>query len=578
MYRDGRPPPALGAAPSSRVPFEEGTPPCAEPASSPPYWPSPPDCSPAPLPHWPPPPRGCRPRRGHLHLAQRPDRRRRLRPRDRVQPLREEPDLRPHRHRRRLPLAGDDEDLDPAAGLGRLERVGPHGCGEPGVRPGRPGQGVRGRGDVHQRLGPDERRGAALRRPGRELAEGGPAVQAGRQHARPGHGRTASRSTRTGTACCTWARPAAGPVAVGGLRGDLVAGDELPEPRHLPAGPGRCDRVRRATTRASSGSPSTSRRGPPGARAKTIYVGVADQDNAVYRSTDAGATWTQLAGQPTGHLAHKGVLDAENGYLYLAYSDKGGPYDGGKGRLWRYATATGTWTDISPVAEADTSYGFSEADRRPAASGTVMATAYSSWWPGHPALPLHRQRRHLDEGLGLHVVPEPLEPLRSTCPPTPWLTFGGAPVPARADAETGLDDGVPGIDPFDSARMMYGTGATVYGTENLTAWDSGGTFTVRPMVRGLEGDGRERPRGTALRRRPAVQRARRHRRLPAHGPHRGAVDDVHLPRLHPRPPAWTSPRRTRTRWSGWATWTPVRTSRSRRTTAPPGPPARIRRG
>ncbi|MGI5041762.1 xyloglucanase, partial [Streptomyces sp. JAC128] len=43
------------------------------------------------------------------------------------------------------------------------------------------------------------------------------------------------------------------------------------------------------------------------------------------------------------------------------------------------------------------------------------------------------------------------------------------------------------IDPFDSNRMMYGTGATVYGTENRTAWDSGGQFKVTPMVKGLEG-------------------------------------------------------------------------------------------
>jgi hypothetical protein len=42
------------------------------------------------------------------------------------------------------------------------------------------------------------------------------------------------------------------------------------------------------------------------------------------------------------------------------------------------------------------------------------------------------------------------------------------------------------IDPFDSDRMMYGTGATVYGTEDLTKWDSGGRFTITPMVRGLE--------------------------------------------------------------------------------------------
>jgi hypothetical protein len=83
--------------------------------------------------------------------------------------------------------------------------------------------------------------------------------------------------------------------------------------------------------------------GTSGNATQTIYVGVADKDNAVYRSTDGGATWSRLPGQPTGYLAHKGVLDATDGYLYVAYGDKGGPYDGGKGQLWRYATRTGTW-------------------------------------------------------------------------------------------------------------------------------------------------------------------------------------------------------------------------------------------
>ena len=124
--------------------------------------------------------------------------------------------------------------------------------------------------------------------------------------------------------------------------------------------------------------------GTAGSATKTIYVGVADKDNAVYRSTDAGATWTRLAGQPTGYLAHKSVLDAKNGYLYLAYSDKGGPYDGGKGQLWRYATATGTWTNISPVAEADTYYGFSglTVDRKICVSGHQELYAVAITVPG----------------------------------------------------------------------------------------------------------------------------------------------------------------------------------------------------
>ncbi|GAA5015656.1 hypothetical protein GCM10025734_64640 [Kitasatospora paranensis] len=47
-----------------------------------------------------------------------------------------------------------------------------------------------------------------------------------------------------------------------------------------------------------------------GATTQTIYVGVADKDNNVYRSTDGGASWTRLAGQPTGFLPHKGCSTA----------------------------------------------------------------------------------------------------------------------------------------------------------------------------------------------------------------------------------------------------------------------------
>ncbi|MGW7425011.1 cellulose binding domain-containing protein [Streptomyces sp. NPDC054813] len=226
--------------------------------------------------------------------------------------------------------------------------------------------------------------------------------------------------------------------------------------------------------------------GTAGTATKTIYVGVADLQNSVYRSTDAGATWTRLAGQPTGYLAHKGVLDAVNGYLYLSYSDKSGPYDGGKGRLWRYATATGTWTDISPVAEADTYYGFSGLTVDRQHPGTVMATAYSSWWPDTQLFRSTDSGTTWTKAWDYTSYPNRSNRYTMDVSSSPWLTFGANPSPPEQAPKLGWMTEALEIDPFNSNRMMYGTGATLYGTENLGDWDSGGRFTVRPMVQGLE--------------------------------------------------------------------------------------------
>jgi hypothetical protein len=75
----------------------------------------------------------------------------------------------------------------------------------------------------------------------------------------------------------------------------------------------------------------------------------------------------------------------------------------------------------------------------------------------------------------------------------PWLNFGANPQPPEVTPKLGwMNDSVE-IDPFNSNRLMYGTGATlygtgatIYGTSDLTKWDTGGTFTIRPMVTGLE--------------------------------------------------------------------------------------------
>ncbi|MEU1130402.1 xyloglucanase [Streptomyces sp. NPDC005900] len=222
-------------------------------------------------------------------------------------------------------------------------------------------------------------------------------------------------------------------------------------------------------------------------KTQTLYVGVADKANSVYRSTDGGGTWSRVGGQPTGLLAHKGVLDAENGYLYLAYSDRAGPYDGGKGQVWRYATRTGEWKNISPVAEADTSYGFSGLSVDRQHPGTVMVTGYSSWWPDTQIFRTRDSGANWTSAWSYSAYPTRQNRYTMDISSVPWLSWGAHPAPPEQSPKLGWMTESLEIDPFDSDRMMYGTGATVYGTENLTRWDApGGTFTIRPMVKGLE--------------------------------------------------------------------------------------------
>ncbi|MFJ5833769.1 cellulose binding domain-containing protein [Streptomyces sp. NPDC093089] len=226
--------------------------------------------------------------------------------------------------------------------------------------------------------------------------------------------------------------------------------------------------------------------GTAGTATRTIYAGVGDKDNAVYRSTDAGATWSRLPGQPTGYLAHKGVLDAANGHLYLAYSDRAGPYDGGRGQVWRYATATGAWKDISPVAEADTSYGFSGLTVDRQRPGTVMVSGYSSWYPDTQIFRTTDGGATWTRAWDHTSYPNRADRYTLDVSSSPWLTWGASPAPPEQSPKLGWMTEALEIDPFDSNRMMYGTGATLYGTTDLGKWDTGATFTIRPMVRGLE--------------------------------------------------------------------------------------------
>jgi hypothetical protein len=215
-----------------------------------------------------------------------------------------------------------------------------------------------------------------------------------------------------------------------------------------------------------------------------VYVGVNDKANPLYRSLDGGTTWERVPGQPTGYLAHKGVIQGK--YLFVATSDTGGPYDGGAGQVWRLDTSTGTWTDISPTAAADAYYGYSGLTVDTLHPGTLMVATQISWWPDAIFF------RSTDYGATWTRIwdwtsyPSMSKRYTMDISADPWLDFNNNPQPPESTPKLGWMNESLAIDPFNSDRLLYGTGATVYGTTQLTNWDKNTTFAIKPMAKGLE--------------------------------------------------------------------------------------------
>lgn len=211
----------------------------------------------------------------------------------------------------------------------------------------------------------------------------------------------------------------------------------------------------------------------PGAPTPVIFVGSTDRDAAhLFRSTDAGATWEAVPGQPaTDMLPSHAALDV-NGLLYISYGNGVGPNGVTDGAVWKLDTKTGEWTDVTPdklPVHPAGGYGGLALDRqRP---GTIAVATLDRWRPGDTVW------RSTDGGATWDDIRGKSERDVSE---TPFLLWG------EDEARLGWWMAALAIDPFDSDHACYATGATIYATHEFGKVNSEAITHWKPWVKGIE--------------------------------------------------------------------------------------------
>lgn len=198
--------------------------------------------------------------------------------------------------------------------------------------------------------------------------------------------------------------------------------------------------------------------GKAGTATRVIYVGVEDGETHLYRSNDAGTSWSAIAGEPAGLIPHHAVLTPQ-GLIYSTWCNGPGPNGVSDGAVYVYNTRTGQWTDISPIkpnSGSEPGFGFAGLSVDAEHPQTVMVATLDRWGPGDDIF------RSTDGGKTWKSLKK--YSVRDVSL-SPYLYWGKKTVPV------GHWIGALEIDPFDSNHVLYATGATIFGTHDITAMD-----------------------------------------------------------------------------------------------------------
>ncbi len=206
-----------------------------------------------------------------------------------------------------------------------------------------------------------------------------------------------------------------------------------------------------------------------GTATKTMYVGVSRKTDNLYKTTDGGATWQVVNGTPSGQQPHNAGIDA-NGILYVSFCDEAGPNGISSGAVWKYNTATAVWTNITPPT-GQGGFGGLAVDKNKA--GTVMVATINRWWPGDQVY------RSINGGTTWGNVDDNSVRDASIAP----YVYGGN-LNVKPGAGNWIDNMI--IDPHNSNRVMYVTGAGIWASNDLTNHEAGKTTHWSFFVEGIE--------------------------------------------------------------------------------------------
>ena len=191
-----------------------------------------------------------------------------------------------------------------------------------------------------------------------------------------------------------------------------------------------------------------------------MYVGAAMTDGTcIYKSTDGGESWTALSANAKGMYPLHAAFSA-SGKMYLAYSDNCGPnLSPSAGAVYVYDPKADAFTDITPDLNDGRQGGFGGISVDAQNPDTVVVSTLG-WWS--------------DNGDNLYYTTDGGESwsglfdknggYQMDTSKAEWLDWG------RGDgqAKTGWWVADVNINPFNSDEVMYGTGATIYSTTNMT--------------------------------------------------------------------------------------------------------------